>query len=156
MSEIFINKARACAVTGHRVLYENFDASKLEKTFISLIEKGFDTFLIGMAIGFDTVCFKTLQNLKEKFELKIIACVPCKGQDLKFNAEQKDEYKKMLSSADEVIILSEKYTPNCMQKRNVFMVDNASVLLSYKKRDYGGTFKTCQYAKKVGIPIIEL
>lgn len=156
MSELFINKTRACAVTGHRVLYRDFDEKKLENLFVKLLDKGFDTFLIGMAIGFDTVCFKILEKLREKYPLKIIACVPCRHQDLKFSLEQKVEYRKMLISADEKIILSEEYTPSCMQKRNQFMVDNASVLISYLRRNYGGTYKTCEYALKHNVPIIKV
>ena len=156
MSELFINKARTCAVTGHRVLDAEFNPKKLEKLLKELIDGGFNTFLVGMAIGFDTACFKILRKLKKKNSLSIIACVPCKSQDLKFSLEQKKEYKEMLAVADEVIILSEKYSPSCMQKRNKYMVDNASVLVAYLRRDFGGTYKTYQYAKKVGVPIIEL
>lgn len=156
MSQPFINKTRACAVTGHRVLYPEFNQKELENLFIKIIEKHFDTFLIGMAVGFDTVCFKTLQKLREKYDIKLIACVPCRHQDLKFSLEQKQEYRKMLLAADETIILSEEYTPSCMQKRNQFMVDNASVLIAYLRRNYGGTYKTCLYAKKVSVPIINV
>ena len=35
------------------------------------------------------------------------------------------------------------------------MVDNASALLTYLKRDFGGTANTVKYAKKMGVPIIE-
>ena len=152
---VFINKARTIAVTGHRVLYEGFDQQKLEKLFKQIINKGFDTFLIGMALGFDTVCFQTLEKLKEKEKIKIIACVPCLTQAYKFNSEQKKEYERMLEVADEKVLISKEYTKNCMQKRNEFMVDNASALLTYLKRDFGGTANTVKYAKKMGVPIIE-
>ena len=69
MSEIFINKAKALAVTGHRILTENFDIQELYDTLEKFINKEFDTFLIGMAIGFDAVCFNTLEKLKEKYSL---------------------------------------------------------------------------------------
>ena len=157
MSEVFINKAKTLAFTGHRILGAEFNKEKLEIILEKFIEKDFDTFLVGMALGFDTVCFKTLEKLKEKYPtIKIIACVPCLTQAYKFNRLQKEEYDRMLSVADEKIILSTEYTPTCMMKRNKFMVDNASVLLAYLVRDYGGTANTVRYAKKMDVPIFYL
>lgn len=154
MSELFINKARAVAITGHRVLYEDFNKEELKKLLTKFVDKGFNTFLVGMALGFDTVCFQTLEEIRKEKEVKIIACVPCLEQDYKFNYKQKEEYRRMLSSADEKIVLSKEYTSGCMQKRNRFMVDNSSALLAYVKRDFGGTVNTVNYAKKIGVPIV--
>ncbi len=157
MSEVFINRAKTLAVTGHRILGPNFNKSKLESILEKFIEKDFDTFLIGMALGFDTVCFQTLEKLKEKYpSIKIIACIPCLSQAYKFNKAQKEEYDRLLSIADEKIILSAEYTPTCMIKRNKFMVDNACALLAYLVRDYGGTASTVKYAQKIQVPIYYL
>ena len=62
----------------------------------------------------------------------------------------------MLSAADEIRILSDEYTPYCMMKRNMFMVDNSSLLVAYKRREEGGTAKTVRYAEKCGVKIIEI
>lgn len=157
MSEIFINRARAVAVTGHRVLELDFDKRKLEYLLEKCVEKGFDTFLIGMALGFDTICFQTLEKIKKKNgNIKIIACIPCRNQSYKFNKVQKEEYDRMIGVADEKIYVSEEYTPSCMQKRNKFMVDNASIVISYKRREFGGTAKTVAHAIKNQVPIIEI
>ena len=157
MSELFINKARALAVTGHRVIANDFDKNSLKEDFIKFIDKGFDTFLIGMALGFDTLCFKTLLELKKDYKnVKLIACIPCKSQSYKFTKTQKEDYENMLSLADEKVVLSEEYTPTCMQKRNKFMVDNASILLAYIYKDYGGTASTVKYAIKQNVPVYKV
>jgi uncharacterized phage-like protein YoqJ len=62
----------------------------------------------------------------------------------------------MLSVADQKIVISEEYTAWCMQKRNQFMVDNSSVLISYLRENKGGTLNTVNYAKKKNIKIIEV
>lgn len=155
MSEIFINRARAVAVTGHRVL-NNIDKNKLKLLFCSLIEKGYNTFLIGMALGFDKLCFETLVEIRKEEDIKLIACIPCEKQDLKFSASQKKDYAKMLNEADEKYYVNRDYTNTCMQKRNEFMVDNSSLLVAYLRRNYGGTYNTVKYAEKKNHIIINI
>lgn len=154
MTELFINKAKTCAVTGHRILYTGFDRLKLKEFFLKIIEIGFDNYLIGMALGFDTECFNVLEEIRQEKPIKIIACIPCLNQDYKFNKEQKMEYQRMLNSADEKVYLSKEYTKNCMIKRNKYMVDNASLLVSYLKHDFGGSYNTVKYAEKQNVQII--
>ena len=108
MSEIFINQARTVAITGHRVLQEDFNVDKLKKLLTELIKKDFNIFLVGMALGFDTVCFQVLEELRKEKDIKIIACIPCLRQDYKFNFKQKQEYERMVNSADEKIVLTEQ------------------------------------------------
>lgn len=154
MNEIFINSAKACAFTGHRVLYSDFDKNKIIKIVNKLIMEGYDIFLVGMAIGFDTECLKILINLKQKHSIKIIACIPCQNQSARFNKKQKEEYADLLKIVDEKIILSEEYTPTCMKVRNEFMVKNSSVVVAYLKKDFGGTNQTVRYAEKCGKKVI--
>ena len=93
----------------------------------------------------------TLENLKKTYpHIKIVACIPCKEQDKKFTFEQKKVYKKMLDNADYRVLISENYTPYCMQERNAFMVDNSSLVIAYLQRNYGGTANTVNYAIKKG------
>ena len=156
MNEIVINKARAVSVTGHRTLYNDFNRERLEGMLMKLIDGGFDTFLVGMAIGFDTECFIALAKIRKFRPIKIIACIPCKNQDALFSEKQKDLYRRMVDSADERVVLNEKYTKTCMMERNRFMVDNSSVLLSYKRKEVGGTAATVRYATNKKIKIINL
>ena len=151
---MIIDRARTCAFTGHRNLGIDFNKTELERIIKGLIKGGFNTFLVGMAVGFDTECFKLLENFRKTDNIRIIACIPCVGQDCKFSLKQKEEYKKMLDSADEKIYVSEEYTKNCMFKRNMFMVDSASVLVAYLNTDRGGTFQTVNYAKRKNVNII--
>lgn len=151
---MIIDKIRTCAFTGHRVLGLDYNKAKLEKVIKNLIDGGFNTFLVGMAVGFDTECFKILEKLRKIENIKIIACIPCEHQDYKFNLKQKEEYQKMLISADGKIYVSKEYTKTCMFKRNMFMVDSASVLVAYLNSDKGGTFQTVNYAKRKDVQII--
>ena len=151
-----IIKEKTCAITGHRIIKRDLDLEKLKQTFLKLIESGFDTFLCGMALGFDTLCFKILYSIKRQknLDIKIIACIPCQKQDIGYNESQKIEYQKMLDVADEKIYVSNEYSKTCMMKRNMFMVDNAFCLIAYLNQERGGTKNTVEYAKKSQKPII--
>lgn len=151
---MIIDKIRTCAFTGHRVLKDDFNKKELERVVKKLIEGGFTTFLVGMALGFDTECFKMLETFRKEYPIRIIACIPCLTQAYKFSLKQKAEYEKMLNSADERIYISKEYTKTCMFKRNMFMVDSASVLVAYLNSDKGGTFQTVNYAKRQNVSII--
>lgn len=143
----YFDKKVTCAVTGHRVLKNDFDDYKLVETFQNLIERGYTTFLIGMAKGFDMKCFETLLSLENK-NVEIIACVPCKNQAEGYSKKDKERYVYLIQQATKVIKLNDEYFNGCMQIRNRFMVDNASVLLAYMYAERGGTLYTVNYAKK--------
>ena len=153
---MIIDKIRTCAFTGHRNLKPDFNYTELKKIIKRLINGGFTTFLVGMAVGFDTECFKILKELRTENPVKIVACIPCKQQSAKFSPAQKKEYEEMLSLADFKIYVSEEYTKTCMFKRNMFMVDNCSVLVAYLNQQSGGTFQTVNYAKRKNVQVILL
>ena len=136
-----------CCFTGHRVLKNDYDLYRLEEVLNEVISKGYVTFLVGMAKGFDMKCFETLLSLNNK-NIEIIACVPCKNQDQGYSKEDKIRYQNLLKKASKVIYLGEEYVNGCMQIRNRFMVDNSSLLIAYMYAERGGTLYTVNYAKK--------
>ena len=147
-------KIVSCAVTGHRKIKEDFNVKNVEIVFINLVKKGYKNFYVGMALGFDQECFKILEKLRKENEIKIIACVPCIDQAKKYSFKDKKEYERMLKESDKVELISREYTPYCMMKRNMFMVDNSSVLVAYLRENKGGTKNTVEYAKNKGIEIL--
>ena len=151
-----IDKSKAVSLSGNRQLLLDFDKDKLKFELEALIKKGFNSFLCGMAVGFDTECFLILKELREIHPINIYACVPCKDQDKSFSDNDKEIYRLLLKESDEIILLSEYYYNGCMIVRNKFMVDNSSVLLCYNRKNSGGAFYTLNYAKKCGLDIIEL
>ena len=82
-----------CAFTGHRILKKDFSYIYLEEIIDRVIESGYKTFLIGMALGFDTAAFEILLKKKNK-NIDIIACVPCPEQDKYFTLKEKEKYKE--------------------------------------------------------------
>ncbi len=151
-----LDKNRTCAVTGHRFLMKDFDEEALYSALEEIIKDGYTVFLIGMALGFDTKCFQTLEKLKKTYpEIKLTAVIPCINQAEKFTSSDKKEYDRMVGSADYKVILEKEYTKKCMFTRNDFLVENSSLLLAYYKGlKRGGTFYTLNRAKNKPIKIV--
>lgn len=155
--EFSIDKRKACCVSGHRNIPKDFDTAKLEDIFTRLYkEKGIETFLVGMAVGFDSVCFKVLQKLRKSLDIKIVGCLPCQNQSERFSLAQKIDYEEMIKGLDQKILVSQEYSKYCFLVRNRFMVDNSEYLVCYLRREKSGTFYTVNYAQKQNKNIIKI
>ena len=143
-----------CSFTGHRILAKEFSVDNLNEVINNVLKSGFRTFLVGMAMGFDLKCVEILLKKKKKFNIDVIACIPCKNQDKFFKKEEKEKYQEYIKKVDKIVCFSEEYTNGCMQIRNRYMVDNSSVLVAYLKYFKGGALYTVNYAKKQNKEII--
>ena len=144
-----------CCFSGHRVLKKDFNVDRINEIVDKLIKRGYRTFLVGMAWGFDLKVFEVLLTKKNN-NIDIIACVPCKEQSTYFKKEEKQKYEEYLKNADKVVYVSTEYFDGCMQKRNRYMVDNSSILVAYLYSNIGGTKNTVSYAEKKGKNIIRI
>lgn len=170
---------KKCCVTGHRpqtlnllMKYQDFnDISFMDYndavyvTVLEALKDGFDYFISGGAIGVDLdfaeAVIKTKEHkcfTKEK-KIEVEIAVPCDNQDLKWRPADKERYHSILLEADKVTLLGGKYTFNCMQKRNEYMVDNSEKVFAFWNGEKkGGTWNTIQYAKSKSkeVEIIDL
>lgn len=147
--------------SGHRVLQDpKEDVEKnIEAAIRTCIADGSEIFMTGGALGIDTIAALTVIRLKAEYpQIRLALVLPCppEQQTLKWTQAQKREYQNILAQADEVKILSERYTKSCMFERNRYMVDNSSKLIHYLRTNRGGTKYTVNYAIKQGIEVIEL
>lgn len=132
-----------CVFTGHRDLGEDFSKKKLKKTIEEVILQGVDTFYNGMAIGFDLIAAECVLSFTKKYpQVKLIACVPCYGQEKYFSEADKKRYVKILKKAHETVTLSDHYYQGCMQNRDKYMVERADVMIAYCKKTTGGAAYT--------------
>lgn len=145
-----------CALTGHRVLPQNFNVNALYDALEACIRTGCDRFLCGMARGFDLTALKCLADLREKYKITLVACIPYRGQARSMHGEDRALYCSLLDVCDEKIVLHEAYMSGCFLERNRYMVDRADVLLAYCTQAEGGTAYTVGYAKKRGVNVILL
>ena len=145
-----------CAFTGHRILEKNFDYNLLDRVIFNLIKGGTKNFYCGMATGFDLAAAESVLQYKKDFDINLIPCIPCLGQENSYSQKNKERYSKILESCSKIVILSTEYYDGCMFARDRYMVDNCDVLVTYQRRKSGGTSYTVNYAKAKSVNIIEL
>ena len=153
-----IEKNGTACFTGHRRIEppELADARRATENAVrELMMRGFWTFLVGGALGFDALAQRTVLAMREEFPfVRVVMAIPCADQDARWNSGDRAEYRRLLETADERIVLNPVYTPSCMRERNRFMVDHSAVCVAYYDgRDGGGTASTVRYAKQRGVPV---
>lgn len=145
-------KEKTCCFTGHRLInLSEYSAikRKVKKVMVSLIKKGVIFYGAGGALGFDTIAAECVLELKEKYpQIKLILVLPCKDQTRGWYDYDIKKYNEILSRADKVVYIAERYYDGCMLKRNRHLVDNSGYCICYLKRDGGGTAYTVNYAKQ--------
>ncbi len=154
------DKKISCCFTGHRnINMSNTDSlkNKLEAEIVRLIKIGYKNFFAGGALGFDTLCAKTVIDLKKIYpDISLTLALPCLEQSHKWSYEDKFIYENIKFHCDDIVYVSEHYTASCMHKRNRYMVDNSSAVICFKVYDRGGTFYTVNYAMSKNVPVINV
>ena len=140
----------ACVFTGHRELGEDFSVRKLRFEIENLIKDGITDFYNGMAKGFDLAAASAVLRCKKKYPaVRLIACIPCYGQEKYFSEKDKKTYLSVLKKADEKITLAPAYYRGCMQVRDRYMAERASVMIAYCKKKEGGAAYTVKIFQKL-------
>lgn len=140
---------KTCVFTGHRELSTDFSKKKLKEAVKTLITRGVDTFLCGMAMGFDLIAAETVLSLKRKNpDVKLVACIPCIGQEKYFSKADQKRYVTAVNKADEKVILSDSYYRGCMQVRDKYMAERGDVMIAYCKKEEGGAAYTVRCFQK--------
>lgn len=102
----------------------------------------------GMALGIDMIW----AELAIDNHIPFIAAVPCVGQENLWSDRQQKRYWKLVNHplCDMKIITASLYTPEVMQIRNQWMVDNCDMMVAVWDGLSGGTGNCVKYAKGVG------
>lgn len=150
---------KSCCFTGHRPQKLGYGENsiqcdelknRLEELIIELIEKeGVTHFISGVALGVDTYAANIVLKLKSNYPMITLECaIPCETQAVKWNERDRDIYYDLLSKSDKETLLQQKYTSDCMQKRNEYMVDNSDYVIAVWNGKPSGTGNTVKYAQK--------
>ena len=163
-----IHRDATCCFTGHRASKlpwrdEESDIrclelkSKIKDAAESLYISGTRFFICGMANGCDMYFGEAITALRLKYpDVSLEAAVPWEGQPEKWAAALKERYSRLISACDYLTVVSKTYTPDCMKRRNHYMVDNSAALIAVYNGSPGGTRQTMLYALRKGLDLIEI
>ena len=118
---------------------------------LAINEYGVNYFVSGMAIGVDMDFAEMVIALRdaENYPIKLECAIPCHNHTLKWSKADILRYNEILKCADSVNLISERYTTECMLKRNRYMVDKSDIVIAvFNGIEKGGTWHTINYAQK--------
>ena len=118
------------------------------------IDNGVTHFLSGMALGIDCYAAEIILELRKEFpSITLEAIIPCANQSSKWSEQQVIRYNNILEQCDSKTILQQEYTPDCMVKRNRYMVDHSDCVIAVWNGKNSGTGATVRYAVMKNLPI---
>lgn len=130
---------------------------RIEEVILQSVDDGYNSFMCGMAKGFDLVAGGMVVALKESWVelagLNLIAVVPFEGHS--FSSDPwRTLHQMVLSAASKVVTVSAHYHSKAYHIRNRYMVDHSSRLICYYDGKQGGTAYTIRYALQQGLKVI--
>ena len=130
-------------------IYEEIEAALLS---LGMKEGKINNLISGMAIGVDMIFATAAMRL----EIPLVAAIPFKGQESRWNKESKEFYNKIINNPLTTVITvsTGSYEAWKMQRRNEWMVDNCDVLIAVWDGSSGGTANCVKYAQKMKKKII--
>ena len=154
------DRETTCCFSGHRPMKLPWGMRESDERCIrakhwitqqleTLYANGYRHFLCGMAIGCDTYFAEAVLAMKKNHpDVRLEAAIPCADQANRWNNAQKTKYAELIAQCDEVKLVQEHYTSDCMQRRNYYMVDRSSALIACFNGRPGGTMTTLVYAQR--------
>lgn len=138
---------KTVAFTGHQNYAGQGDAP-LRAVIKRLTGEGFDTFLCGMAAGFDLAAAEAvLETRAVQKALRLVAVVPFAGQERNFPAVDRARYQTLIAAADLVLTLEPNYSHGVYYRRNDFLIAHASHVVAWCERPRSGTGYTVRRAR---------
>ena len=108
-------------------------------------------------MGCDLYFCEAVLALRERHSgVTVEAAIPCPTQADAWPAAQRERYARLVASCDFETMVSDHYTSSCMQRRDRYMVDHASMLIAAFDGTAGGTRYTVEYALNRGLTIVDL
>ena len=158
----------SCCFTGHRPGKLPWRYDEEDRRCLSLkrriadavdaaYEEGCRHFLCGMALGCALYFCEAVLALRERRPgVTVEAAIPCPTQADAWSPGQRARYRRLVEACDFETLVSARYTPYCMQRRDRYMVHPSSLLIAAFDGTPGGTQYTMQYAMSRGVSIVDL
>jgi len=151
-------KETSCCFTGHRkipVRETETVRRRIREKVTELYRLGFDTFLVGGAIGFDMLAAETLLDMRdaESLKLRMHSMLPFPAWREKWEEDEIRRQDRIMARSDLVTFCMDHYFKQVYYLRDVMLVDNAAYCIAWCKRTKGGTAFTVRHALRKGVPV---
>lgn len=158
----------SCCFSGHRPEKLPWGSNESDERCVALkrrlwdavetaYEEGYRHFICGMARGCDLYFCELVLELRRKYgDVTVEAAIPCPTQTSGWSAADQHRWRQLVDACDFETMVQEKYTYDCMQRRNRYMVDHASLLIAVHDGCGGGTRSTIEYAMRRGLDIVDI
>lgn len=159
-------KDKTCCFTGHRPqsLPWKFNEHDLRcqllkqrlKTEIRhmITHRGVRHFISGMALGVDTWAAEIVLEFKQKYRITLECAIPCETQAARWKENDRERWFSIVERCDQETMLQTRYTADCMQKRNRYMIDHSDYVIAVWNGKPSGTGMTVTYARERGKEIV--
>lgn len=154
-------KNRTVAFTGHRKISWTVRAGlkyRIASCVKSMYEEGITDFICGAALGFDLLAAEVVLSLREEIPgIRLVCVLPYRAQAEHWSQAEQSRHQKVVSRADETVVLSEHYFDGCFLRRNDYMLKRSSAVIAYfNGQPKGGTFYTFRKAFASGLRVVNL
>ena len=162
------NPEKTCCFTGHRPEKLPWGHNEADSRCVALkqrlrdavetaYEEGFRHFICGMARGCDFYFAETVLALRyEHPDITLEAAIPCAKQSASWSAPHRERWTEIAAQCDKKTVLQDFYTPDCMIRRNRYMVDHSSLVIAVYDGSNGGTRRTLEYALMRKVPFVDI
>ena len=157
-----------CCFTGHRPEKLPWGSNETDPQCVALKEairdavaaacdEGFRHFICGMARGCDFYFAEAVLALRrQRPEITLEAAIPCPTQSRGWSAEERKRWQSLVDASDYETLVQERYSPDCMIRRNRYMVDHSGLVIAVYGGTDGGTRRTLEYAIAKKVPFLDI
>ena len=161
-------KKGACCFTGHRPEKLPWGGNEADPRCAALkaairdaveaaYDEGFRHFICGMARGCDFYFAEAVLALRrERPDVTLEAAIPCPTQSRSWPEEDRRRWQALVDSCDYETLVQERYSPDCMLRRNRYMVDHSGMVIAVYDGGRGGTRHTLEYAMRKKVPFLDI
>lgn len=137
--------------TVHHVVNE-----RLKTLIHTLYREGYDTYMTGMADGFDVwAAMAVLELQAELHHLQLIA-VPAYIKNVSNDTGYNRMYAQIMAAASQICPAAQRYSQGCFDLRNEILISNCTTVVCYYDGLPGGTANTLSKARRRDLRIINV
>jgi uncharacterized phage-like protein YoqJ len=114
-------------------------------------EEGVTGFLTGMDRGVELCAAELVLEQKEQYpDITLECAIPWEDQAAHWTESWRDRYFAVAAQCDREIMLQTHYTPDCMRRRDRYLIRHSSILLALWDGQPYGVGTVVRYAKNMG------